>query len=172
MTNDRSMARAARYFLRATMLRCPVCGISPIFIPVRKIRRLSDWFMPLDGCPRCGYAYDREPGYFLLSIWAINYGIGSLIGLILYVSLEWMFDLPLKTLLIWVLSPVLVFNLLFVRHSKAYFIAFDHWWDPHQKDGGDGRGNKPVTPAPRRPAPPVPNFPDPPKPENDLAGTR
>ncbi|MFY8215622.1 MAG: DUF983 domain-containing protein [Chthoniobacterales bacterium] len=164
------MRRASQYFCRATMLRCPICGASPIFVPVSKIRRLSDWFMPLDGCPRCGYAYDREPGYFLLSIWAINYGVGSLIGLVLYLTLEILLDLPLTTLLAWVLAPVLVFNLLFARHSKAYFIAFDHWWDPHRKDGGDGRGNKPLAPPP--PAPATPKVSDPPVPETDLAGTR
>lgn len=128
--------------------------------------------MPLDGCPRCGYAYDREPGYFLLSIWAINYGVGSLLGLTIYLVLEWKFDLPLSELLAWVLIPVVFFNLLFVRHSKAYFIAFDHWWDPHRRDGGDGGGNQPLVPPPRIPAPPVPESGSPKKPEDDLVGTR
>ncbi len=57
-----------------------------MFPSVARTRNLHDWFTPLDGCPRCGYAYDREPGYFLLSIWAINYGIAALLGLVLYVS--------------------------------------------------------------------------------------
>lgn len=160
------------YFLRATRLRCPVCAVSALFVPIRKVRRLSDWFAPLDGCPRCGYAYDREPGYFLLSIWAINYGMGSLIGLIIYLVLELMYDLPLSTLLACVLIPILIFNLMFVRHSKAYFIAFDHWWDPHRKEGGDGGGNKPLTPPPTAPAPPAPKFPTPKVPDDDLVGTR
>jgi len=164
------MRRAFQYFLRATVLRCPVCGVSPIFVPVRKIRRLSDWFLPLDGCPRCGYAYDREPGYFLLSIWAINYGVGSAIGLTIYLTLEILYDLPLTTLLTWVLAPIFAFNLLFVRHSKAYFIAFDHWWDPHSKDGGDGGGNIRVTPPPTEPA--TPNAQGPHVPETDLVETR
>ena len=71
------------------MLRCPVCGQTPLFPALRRTRRMHDWFTPLDGCPRCGYAYDREPGYFLLSIWAINYGIAALLGLVLY--LLWWF---------------------------------------------------------------------------------
>ncbi|MBV8101458.1 MAG: hypothetical protein JOZ31_20130 [Verrucomicrobia bacterium] len=55
------IANAARW-------KCPTCGRRPIFVPWYKVRSLQDWFMPLDGCPDCGYPYEREPGYFLLSI--------------------------------------------------------------------------------------------------------
>lgn len=128
--------------------------------------------MPLDGCPRCGYAYDREPGYFLLSIWAINYGLGSLIGLTIYLTLEILYDLPLEILLTAVLAPVLIFNLGFVRHSKAYFIAFDHWWDPHQREGGDGDGNRPNIPPPPAPSTPESVPPAPENPVEELVGSR
>ena len=80
-------------------LRCPACGVSPIFIPWKRMRTLRDWFTPLDGCPRCGYPYEREPGYYLISIWAINYGVGSIVGLAIYGLLEWKFDLPVWQLL-------------------------------------------------------------------------
>ena len=73
---------AWRFIRRALMLRCPECGVSPIFRPVREVRSLYDWFTPLDGCPRCGYAYEREQGYFLLSIWGLNYGLIAGLGLI------------------------------------------------------------------------------------------
>ena len=134
-------------------LRCPVCGISPIFPELKKTRRLSDWFTPLDGCPRCGYAYDREPGYFLLSIWAINYGIAALFGLVLYFIFEWFYEWPVWVLIYAVVIPVIVFNLLFARHAKAIFIAWDHFFDPHERDDDDGRGNIPILPppAPRQP---------------------
>ncbi len=128
--------------------------------------------MPLDGCPRCGYAYDREPGYFLLSIWAINYGFGSLIGLTIYLTLEILYDLPLELLLAAVLAPELIFNLGFVRHSKAYFIAFDHWWDPHQRGGGDGDGNRPNIPPPPAPSTPESVPPAPETPIEELVGSR
>jgi len=44
-------------------------------------------------------------------------------------------------------------NLLFARHSKAIFIAWDHLFDPHERDGGDGGGNvpPPSPPTPQRP---------------------
>ena len=57
-----------------------------MFIPWRQVRSLRDWFMPLDGCPRCGYPFEREPGYFLLSIFAINYGVAAILGLVIYLA--------------------------------------------------------------------------------------
>jgi uncharacterized protein (DUF983 family) len=141
------------------------CGTKPIFAPLLKIRSLRDYFTPLDGCPRCGYAYERETGYFLLAIWAINYGFGSLLGISLYFYLEWNYLLPLPTLLAAVVLPVIAFNILFARHAKAYFLALDHYFDPHKKtdsngDGGSGKENPPPAPAPTAPqTAPVPSEP-------------
>jgi len=132
------------------LLRCPVCGKSPIFLPLLRTRSLHDWFTPLDGCPRCGYPYEREPGYFLVSTWIINYGAGSLLGIILYVILDSFFQLDITLLLCIVLSPIALFNLLFARHSKALFIALDHYYDPHEKDPGDDGGNLPRPERPTR----------------------
>ncbi len=126
-------------------------------MPIHRIRRLRDYFTPLDGCPRCGYAYERELGYFLLSIWAINYGGGSLLGISIYCYLEYFYHLTLPILLLSVISPVVLFNFLFARHSKAFFIALDHYFDPHVKDGeggGNGGSNTKEPPAPATPVAP------------------
>ena len=154
MKND--FQRAFRYFRRASFLKCPECGTKPVFLPILKTRRLSDYFTPLDGCSRCGYAYERETGYFLLSIWAINYGFGSILGIAIYCYLEWNYHLPLPLLLVGVITPVVLFNFLFARHSKAYFLALDHYFDPHTKDGsggdgGSGKENPPTNPIPATP---------------------
>src|SRR5436309_2228096 len=71
------------YFRRALRLRCPECGVSPMFMPAIKTRSIWNWFTPLDGCPRCGYAYERESGYFLLSTWAFNYGVVAGLGVVI-----------------------------------------------------------------------------------------
>lgn len=137
------------YFCRALLLRCPLCGQSPLFVPLSKTRSLYNWLRPLDGCPRCGYAYEREPGYFLLAVWAINYGVGSLLGLAIYFFLEWRYPgLPLGRLLVIVLSPIIFFNVFFARHSKALFLAIDLFFDPPQKEKGDhnDRGDQPQEP--------------------------
>lgn len=154
MAVDPSWTKAQAYLRRAARLVCPVCGKSPMFPAVSRVRNLHDWFTPLDGCPRCGYAYDREPGYFLLSIWAINYGFAALLGLLLYFIFEWFFEWPVATLIAAVVVPVVLFNLLFARHSKAIFVAWDHFFDPHEREGGDGDGNMPLTPPPEPQRPP------------------
>ena len=153
MTGEITWPKAREYFTRAMFLRCPVCGTTPIFPSLARTRSLDDWFTPLDGCPRCGYAYDREPGYFLLSVWAINYGVAALLGLVLYLVFEWFYDWPVWTLIAAVVAPVVVFNILFARHSKSIFIAWDHLFDPHEREGGDDGGNVPQrdAPAPTRP---------------------
>lgn len=147
MARARSFSVAWQHFSRALRLRCPVCGKSPIFIPWRRVRNLRDWLTPLDGCPRCGYPYEREPGYFLLAIWAVNYTLGSLLGLVLYGILEWTLDLPVWGLLAAVLAPVFLFCLVFARQSKALFLAFDLFFDPHERGGEDDGGNRPVRPV-------------------------
>ena len=64
--------------------------------------------------------------------------------MVLYASFEWFFDWPVWTLIASVVIPVVVFNLLFARHSKAIFVAWDHFFDPHEREGGDDGGNKPA----------------------------
>lgn len=150
------LRRAGLYTIRACLLKCPECGTKPVFLPILRIRCLRDYFTPLDGCPRCGYAYERETGYFLLAIWAINYGFGSLLGIAIYCYLEFNYHLSLPALLGSVITPVVLFNFLFARHSKAFFLALDHYFDPHRKDGSDGSGG---TGKPNPPANPVPAAP-------------
>ncbi len=138
----------------ALRLKCPTCGRYSLFVSWQQVRSVRDWFMPLDGCPLCGYPFDREPGYFLLSIFAINYGIASIIGLVIYLILDFWVQLPIWETLIFTILPIPFFNLWFARHSKALFIAFDLFCDPHQRDEDDG--DQPVgkvDPTPRRPAP-------------------
>jgi len=61
-----------------------------------------------------------------------------------------------------VIVPIILFNLLFARHSKALFIAIDHLSDPHEKDPGEDGGNLPKPDAPTRdsggPAKPTPKL--------------
>lgn len=174
MSNEEGSRKALRYLGRALLLRCPVCGKTPIFPSLRSLRNLRDWFTPLDGCPRCGYPYEREPGYFLVSVWIINYGAGSILGIIIYVVFEFLAHPPIGQLIAAVVAPVFFFNLLFARHSKALFIALDHYYDPHEKDPGDDGGNlpKPEPPkgGPASPAAPLPKpvNPNPSKPEPAL----
>jgi uncharacterized protein (DUF983 family) len=150
MNSPSPLRTAWTYFLHALSLRCPYCGKTPIFPALKKTKSLRDWFNPLDGCYRCGYPYEREPGYFLLATWAGCYGMGSLLGLCLYFFLDTKYHPPIFELLVIVLGPIIIFNLLFARHAKALFLAFDHFFDPHEKErreGDDDRGEDPSLPA-------------------------
>lgn len=128
-----------------------------MFVPFLQTRSLHDWFTPLDGCPRCGYAYERELGYFLMAIWAVGYGFGALFGLAIYLYLETHYQLSIATLLGATLAPTFVFVMFFARHAKAYYLAFDHFVDPPVPDFDDDSGRDvaaapgPPTPASRAP---------------------
>jgi uncharacterized protein (DUF983 family) len=122
---------AWRFIRRAMHLRCPECGISPIFVPLRNVRNLFDWFTPLDGCPRCGYAYEREQGYFLLAVWGLNYGLVAATGLFVGLFIQHRYNPRLwSPLWLW-LAFMPVMSFLLARHAKALFLAMDHYFDPH-----------------------------------------
>jgi uncharacterized protein (DUF983 family) len=123
--------RVRVYLRRAMRLHCPECGQHPVFVPARKVRSLYDWFYPLDGCPQCGYAYEREQGYFLLAIWAVNYGLIAGVGLVIGLILQ-----SYTSLSVWAIFGLLCATMpfasfLFVRHAKSLYLAMDHYCDPH-----------------------------------------
>ena len=122
------------FIRRALQLRCPECGISPIFIPARKVRSIWNWFTPLDGCPRCGYAYERESGYFLMATWAVNYGVVAGLGMTVALLIDHFFQPSLWKLIASVAIPMPIFAFLFARHAKALYLAMDHYFDPHRSD--------------------------------------
>jgi len=126
-------ANAAAYLGRAMRLRCPVCGEHPIFPGWRRTRGLRQWLTPLEGCPRCRYRYDREPGYFLLATWVFDYAAVGGAALAAWFLLATLTDLPLVPLLLVLLLPMPVASILIARHAKAVWIAFDHFVDPARK---------------------------------------
>lgn len=123
--------RASVYIRRALRLTCPECGKHPVFVPMRNVRSLYDWFYPLDGCPQCGYAYEREQGYFLLAIWAVNYGLVAGIGLGVGLLLQSFTSLSLWAIFASLCATMPVASFFFARHAKALYLALDHFCDPH-----------------------------------------
>jgi uncharacterized protein (DUF983 family) len=126
------LPRATLFIKRGLQLRCPECGVSPVFIPAKKVRSMYDWMTPLDGCPRCGYAYLREQGYFLLAIWGVNYGIVAGLGLLICMIFEWLHPLAFWQYVVYIFVPMPILSLLLVRHAKSLFLAMDHFFDPHR----------------------------------------
>jgi uncharacterized protein (DUF983 family) len=122
-----------KLFLRRAMhLRCPECGVSPLFVPLKRTRSFDDLIMTLDGCPRCGYAYTRENGYWLIATWVINYTIVAGLGLVLGLLIDWWWHPPLWKMFLWIFIPLPLLSLALARHAKAVFLAIDHYCDPHR----------------------------------------
>ncbi len=102
-----------------------------MFVPWLKVRSLYDWFTPLDGCPRCGYSYDREDGYFLLAIWGLNYGVVAVLGIALGLWLQSRYNPGVwSPMWLWLLAAPMM-SFLLARHAKSVFVAMDHYFDPH-----------------------------------------
>lgn len=121
------------YLWRSARLRCPVCGISPLFLPARRAESVTDWFRMLPGCPRCSYPYEREPGYFLFALWMINFGMVTFFGLGLLLVLDHYFDLSTAQLMFFTLVPLWLLGIISVRHVKAFFLTLDHLIHPHDQ---------------------------------------
>jgi uncharacterized protein (DUF983 family) len=134
-SEDASAAELIRrllvYLGRGLRLRCPECGVSPVFTPAGKTRSVRDWVTPLDGCPRCGYAYEREPGYFLIAIWGIHYFTVTGLGLAAGLVIDTLVPMPLWALVVVTAVPTVAFGFFFSRYAKSLYLAIDHYLDPH-----------------------------------------
>ncbi len=122
------LKKAWIYFYRSARLRCPVCGVSPLFRPVSQVKNINHWFDTLPGCPVCNYAYNREPGYFMLALWSLDYGLAALFGIALLLIFYHYFNLTTAQMLLAVVAPTFIFALLIARHAKAIYLAIDHYF--------------------------------------------
>ena len=125
--------RAWTYIRRALRLTCPECGVSPMFVRWHRVRSIFDWFTPLDGCPRCGFAYRREGGYFLFAHAVLSLLVGATLGGAIGVALFFGFGVGLGTVFVVCAAWFVGVTVLLVRHAKSLFIAIDHWFDPHRR---------------------------------------
>ncbi|MBX7075349.1 MAG: DUF983 domain-containing protein [Pirellulales bacterium] len=109
-----------RTILRALRLRCPICGRGKLF---------DGWFRMRAGCDFCGYQFQREPGYFLGSIY-FNYGLTALIVTASFFIGFFAFDFS-PDRMIWALTAFCVlFPLWFFRYARSLWMGFDTFWDP------------------------------------------
>ncbi|MGC4003453.1 MAG: DUF983 domain-containing protein [Pirellulales bacterium] len=114
--------------VRGLRLRCPCCGNAPMF---------RSWFGMHKTCALCGLRFEREPGYFLGSIY-FNYGVTAIVVTALYFlgHLKDWFEpttLLIVTLTIAVLLPISIFPF-----TRALWSAFDLSWDPPGEAKTDG----------------------------------
>jgi uncharacterized protein (DUF983 family) len=118
----RTRITAGTMLSRGLRKRCPRCGRGKIF---------KSFWQLLPNCPSCGYAFEREEGYWT----------GAMIVNIA-ACMAWFFVLFVGTLAAtlpdvnWV--PLLIVALItngllpiaFYPHSKTIWMAFDLYWHP------------------------------------------
>ena len=104
-----------RVFSHAVQLRCPRCGIGPLF---------RGWFRMHDACPHCGFSYEREPGFYLGSIY-LNYGATVILTGALYAVLMMGLGLSNETTLAVCLAAAVLCPIFFFRHARSFLLALD-----------------------------------------------
>jgi uncharacterized protein (DUF983 family) len=103
---------------------CPAC---------RKGKVFTGLFRMNERCPVCRTQFEREPGYFLASMY-LNYlfggllMIGSLLLLMGLTPMSFKWDLICSVTLLWLSSP------LIFRYARIIFMNFDRETFPDVKD--------------------------------------
>ena len=110
-------------------LRCPLCGQGRLF---------RSGLIMHDACPHCGVKFEREPGFFLGSIY-INYGLTALIAIVAVFVLRFRYNIPQNPLLIGAMVFTLLFPLLVFPWARSLWLGFDQWRDPRPGEVGTGK---------------------------------
>ena len=125
--------------VRALRLRCPNCGGGKLF---------AGWLMMHPRCSKCGFKFERGPGYWLGSIY-VNYGVTALLVTLGYFVLFFTDVLPQEAVLGLLTAFLVLFGLFFFRFARSIWIAFDVYFDPVRGEECDPpkayeSGNRPV----------------------------
>jgi uncharacterized protein (DUF983 family) len=107
---------------RALRLRCPRCGQKGLFL---------SWFRMREKCESCGLDCQREPGFYLGSVY-VNYGLTAVLTTILFFVGYFAEIADPDTRLIALMAFCVLFPLLFFPFARAIWLAFDQFWDPQQ----------------------------------------
>src|SRR4029078_2651439 len=118
---------------RAWRLRCPRCGKGRLFKNLISMNAECDY---------CHLHYEREPGYFLGSIY-IKYGLTALLVTLFYFALFFGGVVSPQAALWIVTAFALVFPIWFFRYARVVGMGLDHYWDP-TTDGPDGVQRRPT----------------------------
>ena len=112
--------------VRAVRLRCPACGIGPLF---------RGLFAMAPECGRCGYSYRREPGFYLGSIY-INYGVTAISTILLYALMVMGLGASHERALAVSLVVAVVLPIVLFRWARALLLALDNSVNAYQSHGG------------------------------------
>lgn len=117
--------------LRGLARRCARCGQGRLF---------SGWYRMVDRCPRCGYRFEREEGFFLGALvvnLAVTEGLLLVVSLVPFIALHAAGRAPdTATFLVVGLVAAVVGPLAFYPFSKTVWAAID--LAAHARDRGTG----------------------------------
>lgn len=83
-------------------------------------------------CASCGLKYEREPGFFLGSIY-FNYGVTATLVVILYFTC-YFGELISPPYLLWTVAAFsAAFPVWFFRYARSLWLGMDQFLDPRQK---------------------------------------
>jgi hypothetical protein len=83
-------------------------------------------------CASCGLDYQREPGFYLGSIY-VNYGLTALLVTIGFFALYFAEVVSRQTSLWGLAAFCFFFPLWFFRYARSLWLAFDQYWDPDEQ---------------------------------------
>jgi uncharacterized protein (DUF983 family) len=109
---------------RAVTRRCPQCGASGIF---------RNYLSLKDHCPRCGYTFEREEGYFL-GAYAVNLLAAESITIALLVSFLVNTDYSWVTLEIIFIPMAVLLPIVFFPYSRMLWMTIDLMVDRNTTD--------------------------------------
>lgn len=102
--------------------RCPNCCQGDIYVRGMQMHT---------HCPVCNLLFEREPGYFLGSMY-ISYGMTSILLLLGLGVGNWLFpDIDLGWMVLICAACFVPFVPMVTRYSRVIWIFFDRWaWPP------------------------------------------
>lgn len=101
-------------------------------------RLFRGWFKMHESCGHCGISFEREPGFFLGSIY-FNYGLTALVVAIAYPLLLFNKVVSENALMGIMLAFVVLFPMWFFRYARSLWLGFDQLWDPRDRSAGETR---------------------------------
>lgn len=102
-------------------LRCPVCLQGKLFRSLFSMHEL---------CPHCGVPYEREPGYYLNSMF-IAYTVGFLVLVPSALLLAWWYVSVLTFTIVIAIETIVIWPIIF-RYSRAIWVHLDQVLDPRK----------------------------------------
>jgi uncharacterized protein (DUF983 family) len=100
--------------------KCPKCSEGYVFKQNVSLLKLP---IMNDGCDKCNYRYDREPGYFLGAMY-ISYGFAVLQGVITFLILHYSF--PFMSTLLKTIIVVIIIIILGRKNYKLSRVLYIH----------------------------------------------